>query len=289
MPDMSGRIWCLTPNPVLEIKFLGGRTVVSAGGKGHNVARQLRQWGAAAVSVVPRIGMKWRHAAGKDRIPLREIPIPSAARTGWAFVEGAGKRLDFFTEDPRWKSVDWSRCKKNLRRLIRPRDWLVVAGSVPAGARPGWWKLLFLGLKKRGVRILVDGKAQLLREGLQAGVEWAKANLAEAEETMLRRGAGRCFAAMQARSRGRCGLLITRGPRGLLMKAGRTTVAVPAPQIRLWDATGSGDVVTAALIHGIRKGWEIGKVAGFSAWAGSEQAARRDEVVERLKRRGVLA
>ena len=75
----------------------------------------------------------------------------------------------------------------------------------------------------------------------------------------------------------------------MVMKAGRTTMKVSAPKIRVRDATGSGDVVTAALIHGIRKGWEIGKVAGFSAWAGSEQAARRDEVVERLKRRGVLA
>jgi len=289
LPELSGRIWCFTPNPVLEIRFARGRLAISAGGKGQNVARQLRQWGATAYSVVPRTGMEWHQAAEKDRVPIQEIPIASAARTGWAFVEGAGKRLDFFTEDPRWKSADWRRCKKKLLRLIRPRDWLVVAGSVPAGVRRGWWKSLFLSLKKRGVQILVDGKGPLLREGLQAGVEWAKANLEEAEGTMNRRGAERCLAAMQTRSRGRCRLLITRGSRGLVIKAGGITVSVPAPRIRVWDATGSGDVVTAALIHGIRQGWEIGKIAGFSAWAGSEQAARRDEVVRRLKKRGVLA
>ena len=47
-------------------------------------------------------------------------------------------------------------------------------------------------------------------------------------------------------------------------------------------------MVTAALIYGIRKGWEIGKVAGFAVWAGSENAARRNEVVARLKGRGGL-
>ena len=94
---------------------------------------------------------------------------------------------------------------------------------------------------------------------------------------------------MQTLSRGRCSLLITRGRRGLVMKAGSKTIGVSAPSIRLRDATGSGDVVTAALIHGIQKGWEIGKVAGFAVWAGSEKAARRDEVVARLKRRGVFA
>jgi fructose-1-phosphate kinase PfkB-like protein len=283
LPELSGRIWCFTPNPVLEIKFAHGHLAISAGGKGYNVARQLRQWNVPVVSVVPRTGMEWRHAAGKDRVPIQEIPMHSAARMGWALVEAAGQRLDFFTEDPHWKRADWSQCGKFLRRVVRPGDCLVVAGSVPTGARRGWWKSLFLSLKRRGVRILVDGKGPLLRQGLQAGVEWAKANLAEAEETMMRRGADRCLAAMQTLSRGRCCLLITRGPRGLLMKAGRTTVAVPAPQIRVRDATGSGDVVTAALIYGIRKGWEIGKIAGFSVWAGSEKAARRDDVVARLK------
>ena len=242
-----------------------------------------------AVSVVPKTGTAWRLAAGNDRVPIQEIPILSGARTGWALMEGAGKRLDFFTEDPRWKTTDWSRCGVFLHRLVRPGDWLVVAGSVPTGARPGWWKSLFLGLRKRGVRILVDGKGQLLREGLQAGVEWAKANLEEAEETINQRGADRCLRAMQTLSRGRCSLLITRGPRGLVMKSGSKTMGVPAPSIRLRDATGSGDVVTAALIQGIQKGWEIGKVAGFAVWAGSEKAARRDDVVARLKRRGVFA
>ena len=284
MPERSGRVWCFTPNPVLEAKFEQGQLAISAGGKGHNVARQLRHWKVPAVSVVPRSGTAWRQATRKDRIPIREIRVRSAARTGWASVEGAGKRMDFFTEDPRWKRADWIQCGVFLSRLVRPGDWLVVAGSVPAGARPGWWKSLFLGLKRRGVRILVDGKGRLLREGLQAGVEWAKANLAEAEETLDRRGMGGCLAGMRNLSRGRCSLLITLGPRGLVVQEGRKKMAVPAPKIGLWDATGSGDVVTAALVQGIRKGWEIGKVAGFAVWAGSQKAARRDEVVPRLKR-----
>ena len=280
------RVWCFTPNPVFEIKFEPNcaRPLSCAGGKGHNVARQLWAWGVPAFSVVPKPGTEWMKAARKDGAPIREIPIHSAARTGWAFLEQAGKRMDFFTEDPSWKTADWSQCSKFLCRLVRPGDWLVVAGSVPVGAPSGWWKLLFLGLKKRGVRILVDGKGQLLREALQAGVEWAKANLAEVEETLRRKGMDRCLAGMRTLSRGRCCLVITWGSRGLVLEAERTKMVVPAPKIRLWDATGSGDVVTAALIHGIRCGWKIEKVAGFAVWAGSENAVRRDGVVKRLKR-----
>ena len=82
---------------------------------------------------------------------------------------------------------------------------------------------------------------------------------------------------------------MTRGARGLVIQVGKKRLAVPAPRVRLRDATGSGDVVTAALIYGIRKGWEIAKTAGFAVWAGSENAARRNEVVARLKGRGGFA
>jgi len=288
---MASRVWCFTPNPVFETKIesTGGRAVLSAGGKAHNVARQLHCWGVPVVSVVPKPGPDWLHAARRDRVPLRQVPIRSTARTGWAVVEAAGRRLDFFTEDPRWKGGDWNRCGLFLRRMVRSGDWLVVAGSVPSGARPGWWRTLFLGLGKKGVRILVDGKGQLLREAMQAGVEWAKANLAEAEESIQKKGASRCLEAMRNLSCGRSCLSITQGSRGLVLQAGKQRFSVRAPKIRLLDATGSGDVVTAALIYGIRKGWEIAKTAGFAVWAGSENAARRNEVVARLKGRGGFA
>ena len=78
---MPARVWCWTPNPVLETKFSEGRRIVSAGGKGHNVARQLCQWGLPVVSVVSKVGKEWLQVARNDGLPIREIPIRSIART----------------------------------------------------------------------------------------------------------------------------------------------------------------------------------------------------------------
>jgi len=286
---MPARVWCWTPNPVLETKFTEGGRIVSAGGKGHNVARQLRQWGVPALSVVSKAGKDWLGAARQDGLPIREIPIQAIARTSWALVEGPGNRSDFFSQDPQWTKSDWDRCALFLRRNVRKRDWLVVAGSVPGGARLGWWRNLFLRMKNQGVRILVDGKGQLLREALAAGVEWAKGNLEEVEETVNRQGEDRCLDVMRKISKGRSSLMVTLGSQGLAISHQGRVFKIPAPRIRVWDATGSGDVVTAALIYGIRKGWDIAKVAGFAVWAGSENAARRNEVVARLKGRGGFA
>jgi len=286
---MASRVWCWTPNPVLEIKFTRGQRAISAGGKGHNVVRQLRAWRVPTVSVVSGAGLEWTEAARRDRVPIREIPVHSPARTGWAWVEGPGHRLDFFTEDARWKKSKWIRCGRFLRRIVRRGDWLVVAGSVPKGAPSGWWCTLFMGLKQQGARVVADGQGQLLREALEAGVDWAKGNYQEMKETVKGRGVDGCFEKMRTVSRGRSCLLMTRGARGLVIQVGKKRLAVPAPRVRLRDATGSGDVVTAALIYGIRKGWEIAKTAGFAVWAGSENAARRNEVVARLKGRGGFA
>jgi len=286
---MPPRVWCWTPNPVLETKFTEGGRIVSAGGKGHNVARQLCQWGVPAISVVSKVGKGWLFAARKDGLPTRGIAIRSPSRTGWSLVEGPGNRRNFFSQDPKWKKSDWGRCALFWRRNFRKGDWLVVAGSVPKGARQGWWRNLFLRLKKGGVRIVVDGKGRLLREALESGVDWAKGNLEEAEETMNQKGEGRCLATMQKISKGRSSLMVTLGSQGLAICHQGRAFKVPAPRIRVGDATGSGDVVTAALIYGIRKGWEMAKVAGFAVWAGSENAARRNEVVARLKGRGGFA
>ena len=136
---------------------------------------------------------------------------------------------------------------------------------------------------------MADGQGQLLREALEAGVDWAKGNYQEIEETVKGRGVVRCLEKMRAVSRGRSCLLMTRGARGLVIQMGKKRLTVAPPRVRLRDATGSGDVVTAALIYGIRKGWEIAKTAGFAVWAGSENAARRNEVVARLKGRGGFA
>ena len=285
---MAARVWCWTPNPVLEIKFSHRGCFVSAGGKAHNVARQLRCWGVPVVSVVAEAGPEWIRQAKRDGTRIRVIPVPALARTGWAFINGPGQRLDFFTPDPRWTHRDWSRCRHYFLRNVRKGEWLVVAGSVPQGARRGWWRTLFSELRNNGVRVLVDGKGPLLREALAAGVEWAKANLSEAEETLMCRGGSGCLDKMKKLSGGRSCLMITRGSRGLVLRAGQTNLTVPSPKIRLQDATGAGDVVTAALMVGIRKNWEIGKIARFAAWAGAEQAATRDGAVGRLMGRGVF-
>ena len=272
------RVWCFTPNPVLETRFesKSGRRTVSAGGKAHNVARQLRRWGISVISLVPHCGEDWLFAAKRDKAPIIPLPVRAPARKGWAVVDETGRRLDYFSPDMAWKESEWNATAAFLQKRITEGDWLVVAGSVPRGASSGWWRILFQELKKRGVRMLVDSRGPVMREALEAGVDWAKGNLHEAEETMGGRGGKNCLQRMRKRARNRSSCVITLGSSGLLVQANVGRLRVRSPNIRLRDATGSGDVVTAALVYGCLKGWSMQKTAEWAARMGAANAARPD-------------
>ena len=119
------RVWCFTPNPVRETKFVvgSGRVEVSAGGKGRNVARQLRGWGVPVISETIFDAL----ASGSD------VGSDPRERMGWAWVREGEERIDFFTRDPEISVTDWARIGKYWRQDLRRGDWWVVAGSSATG------------------------------------------------------------------------------------------------------------------------------------------------------------
>ena len=127
-------------------------------------------------------------------------------------------------------------------------------------------------LQKKGVTVLVDSRGALMREAVAAGADWIKCNLAEAEATTGMKGVERCIRNLTGN--GTTGVLVTLGKDGLLAEVNGTMFSIPAPKVKVKDPTGSGDVVTAALIYGEIRGWTTDKTlriaAGVGAWKVSQ-------------------
>ena len=238
------RVWCFTPNPVLEKKFdeKTGRCFCSKGGKGRNVARQLQQWGIPAISV----SVSSSSILGTD--PGSDPKAGAGERQGWAWVREGIERIDFFTEDLKVGSMEWRKIREYWMRNLKSGDWWVVAGSSATGWPRGWWKKLIGDLQKKGVTVLVDSRGALMREAVAAGADWIKCNLEEAEETTGKKGFERCIRNLIGT--GTTGVVVTLGKDGLVAEVNGTMFSIPAPKVKVKDPTGSGDVVTAALIHG---------------------------------------
>jgi len=274
---IRARVWCFTPNPVFETKIESpsGRVVLSAGGKGHNVARQLHRWGVPAISVVGDGGAEggaWMAHAQKEGVKVLRIPVKTGMRQGWAWLKEGVERIDFFTEDLKIGKSGWRKIRDFWIQNCKSGDWWVVAGSSATGWPKGWWKKLIGDLQKRGVSVLVDSRGALMREAVEAGVEWIKCNLAEAEATTGLKGVDRCVRSLKGD--GTTGVVVTLGKDGLVAEVNGTPFFVPAPQMRVRDATGSGDVLTAALIFGELHGWTTDRTLRSATWAAAWNAAR---------------
>jgi len=250
---VRARVWCFTPNPVFETKIESpsGRVVSSAGGKGHNVARQLSRWGVPTISVVCNggaEGLAWMDHAKKEGVKTLQIPARAGMRQGWALLEEGVERIDFFTEDLKIGSREWRKIREYWKRNLKSGDWWVVAGSSATGWPRGWWKKLIGDLQKKGVTVLVDSRGALMREAVAAGADWIKCNLAEAEATTGMKGVERCIRNLTGN--GTTGVVVTLGKEGLVAEVNGTKFSIPAPKVKVKDPTGAGDVVTASLIYG---------------------------------------
>ena len=268
------KVWCFTPNPVRERKFVlgSGRVEVLAGGKGRNVARQLRLWGVPAISKVIDLGSDPVSDPGTGLVP--GVGPGTVERGGWVWLWEGKERIDFFTEDLKVRARGWARIGNYWRRVLRKGDWWVVAGSSATGWPKGWWKNLISDLQKKGVSVLVDSRGALLREAVQAGAEWIKCNLEEAEETTGKQGVDRCGPSLKGD--GTTGVVVTLGKEGLVAEVNGCRLSANAPRVKVKDPTGAGDAVTAALVYGEIQGWTIDKTlriaAGVGAWKVSHES-----------------
>jgi fructose-1-phosphate kinase PfkB-like protein len=193
--------------------------------------------------------------AKKEGVKVLRIPVETGMREGWALLEEGIERIDFFTEDLKVGRSGWRKIKDFWIRNVKSGDWWVVAGSSATGWPKGWWKRLIGDLQKNGVTVFVDSRGALLREAVEAGADWIKCNLEEAEETTGLKGVDRCVRSLKGD--GTTGVVVTLGKDGLVAEVNGTPFFVPAPKVRVRDATGSGDVVTAALIYGEILRWPM--------------------------------
>ena len=151
-----------------------------------------------------------------------------------------------------------------------------MAGSSATGWPRGWWKKLIGDLQKKGVTVLVDSRGALMREAVAAGADWIKCNFEEAEATTGMKGVERCIRNLTGN--GTTGAVVTLGKDGLLAEVNGSRFSIPAPKVKVRDSTGSGDVVTAALIYGEIRRWVIERTLESAVRVGARKAMGKGQI-----------
>jgi fructose-1-phosphate kinase PfkB-like protein len=216
--------------------------------------------------------------AKKEGVKVLRIPVETGMRQGWALLEGGIERIDCFTADLKIGPREWKKIHEYWMRNLKSGDWWVVAGSSAAGWPKGWWKKVIGDLQKKEVSVLVDSRGALLREAVEAGADWIKCNLEEAEKTTGLMGIDRCIRNLIGD--GATGAVVTLGKDGLVAEVNGSKFLIPAHKVKVKDPTGAGDVVTAALVYGETRGWTMEKALQIAAGVGAWKVSRRGDVAK---------
>jgi 1-phosphofructokinase len=171
------------------------------GGKGINVSVVLGLLGLDSVAVAPLggpSGEEFSGLAGKDLVRaavgeqgshsglgkalLERVSVAAPTRTNTVITSRRdGRHFKVNQQGRPLTSVEFGRAVRQVRSLVRPGDWLVLAGSLPPGAPAATYADLIREFHARGCFVALDADGEAFRVGVQAGPDVVKPNRQELE------------------------------------------------------------------------------------------------------------
>ncbi|KID12637.1 1-phosphofructokinase family hexose kinase [Ponticoccus alexandrii] len=267
-------ILTVTLNPALDLatsapfvrpgpKLRCAPETAEPGGGGVNVARAITQLGGRARALVALGGPNGEAlkalllAQGLD---LLEVPAPGQTRHSFSVTdEGTGEQYRFVLTGPTWGGGDLDAVLDRIVESAAADAFVVLSGSMPPGAEPGWITRACDRLGQRRVVVDTSGPhlaAQadgpqpapfVLRMDSHEAMELAGDPLATREdsarfaETLRQRGAARI-------------VIIARGKDGSVMADGDGLWRVTAQNETVVSAIGAGDSFVGAFVMALAEG-----------------------------------
>lgn len=294
-------IYTLTLNPALDhvVRIDHVRTgetnrmkaeSVSAGGKGINVSKVLKNLGEKSVALGYIAGFTGREI---ERILRDETKILSdfiTVKEGFTRINTKIK-ADVETEinGPGLKINDKNR-KELLDKLqkVEKGDYLCLSGSVPSSLGDGFYAEIMDNMQDKGVDIVVDSTGDALKQTLPYGPILIKPNLRELED-FFNDSIGTIqqleYYSKALQKMGAHNIIISMGGDGAYFLSSQgEQLFLAAPQGDVVDTVGSGDSMVAGFIYGLEHHYSSIEAFKLSVSCGSASAfsqnlATKDEIM----------
>jgi 1-phosphofructokinase len=264
---MSGVIVTLTPNPSLDLTYEVGGLVrgevqrstaagLEAGGKGINVARNLRANGVDSRAVVPAGGFSGERLVsllGEAGVELVRVPVAEAVRVNASLVEPDGVVTKVNAPGPTLSTEETERLLEEAVAAADGADWIVACGSLPPGVPEDFYARLVEAARGSDCRVAVDTSGPPLRAALDAAPDLVKPNQTELAEAVGRemRSLGDAVAASkELRARGIGSVLVSLGADGAILIDGSGTLHAESRPFTPRSSVGAGDALLAGFLAG---------------------------------------
>ena len=237
------------PNPVL-----------SAGGKGINVARALRRLGVAVTATGfagGAAGEFLRREMAREGVAESFVRITGESRDCLTVRERSGRLTRLIPEGPRVSAQEIRSFLRHYDRLLPDVTWVVLSGRGVAGAGDDFYAQLIRRARRQGKRVVLDASGPQLRLGLAAGPDFVKPNRAEAEFLLgrtIKSGRDAGWAAEKILTTSTQGVIVSLGPDGIAAADRLGTYVLRPVAQPVINTVGCGDSLVAGFVAAMMSG-----------------------------------
>lgn len=289
---MSKKILTVTLNPAIDEtieieKFIyGGLNRVKSirrdvGGKGINVAKVLREFGADVSACGFIAGSKGQEIVSylnKENIPCFFTEVKGETRTNRKIIDLDSGITTEINENG--FTVDSNELKSFVDTLtdkLPEFEVLVLAGSVPKDVDDSIYKDLIEIANKNNVKVILDADGEKFKQGLLAKPYAIKPNLFEFEQLFGKKmdnNEAIIESANKVCSDGVSITAISMGGDGALFVDNSDAYSAIPFEIECKCTVAAGDSMVATMAYAIVEDWDLEKVARYATTAGTITASK---------------
>jgi tagatose 6-phosphate kinase len=240
------------------------KRVLSAGGKGVNVARIITGLGEEATLLTVlggHTGEIIKNCLDQDQIPYHVVGVSSETRNCTTILDGKqNKQTEMVEEGDRITKSKSDTVVQVFQKLLKKSRFVVISGT----ALPGFPKTIYQQFvrmaNQRGVRTLIDATVDLLKKSLWANPFLVKPNWKEMETLAQKeiRDIQSMKVSMQAmHEEGTDAVLVTTESSSAILYHEARFYRIDPPKVKVVNSIGSGDGVAAGISIGMVRGLSL--------------------------------
>ena len=264
-------IYTVTLNPAIdktvEIPDFSAGTVnrvtsvrEDAGGKGINVSKCLKALGTESVCVVVLagdVGDRLANLAEAEGLITLSVKAQGQTRTNLKIVDrNSGTNTDINEPGPQVEQAVLQQLLDRLCEKVRPKDVVVLSGSLPKGAPADTYRVWSQRFSALGAKVFLDADGDCMAQGVLG-----KPYLVKPNETELSRVLGRPMqnqgeflaGGKELLAMGISNVVVSMGSMGALFLWEDGIYRAEALSVPVFSTVGAGDSVVAAMAYGLEK------------------------------------
>lgn len=253
---------------------------VDCGGKGFNVSRMLASLGASSVAL--------GFAGGKSGELLAAMLVSLGIKTAFTWIEGETRtnvsivtgRHDAYLKvneaGPTVSAAAQAALLAQIKQLIQPGDWWVLAGSLPPGVPDSIYGEMVALIQSGGGQVILDTSGAALVQGCGERPFLIKPNDSEASSLSglpIHSPPDAVAVAQKIQQWGPQNVIISLGKAGAIFCDGQAAWLAKSPVIEERNPIGAGDSMVGGLVYGLSQGRPIAEALGWGIACGAATAS----------------